>query len=99
MKKKLVIGGLLVALAAAAVFAYGPASPVGISGSSLAKQMEDSDWGKHGDAKLSDNTCLRKTPRSYVCMGTMTAEGEEQSVTYDVIVAFNGTWIADAGGL
>jgi hypothetical protein len=95
MKKKLVIGGVLVALALpASALAYGPASPLGISGPTLAKQMEDNEWGKDGNAKLSDNDCLRSTPRSYVCMGTMTAEGEEQSVTYDVTVDFNGTWIA-----
>jgi hypothetical protein len=61
--------------------------------------MEDSKWGEDGESKLSDTTCLRNTPRTYVCMGSMTAEGEQQSVTYDVTVAFDGMWIADAGGL
>jgi hypothetical protein len=98
MKRKLLIATgiiiVLLTLSASAAFAYGPASPLGIGGTSLAKQMEDNEWGEDGDAKLSDNTCLRNTPRSYVCMGTMTAEGKEQSVTYDVTVDFNGTWIA-----
>jgi hypothetical protein len=114
VKKAIVLIGALVALAAigaTAAFAYGPASPVGVSAGTLAKQMQSSDWGSEGKDKLSDVTCLRKTGRSYTCMGTYTPDEDSASaqedtdafgltdprpMTYEVVVNFDGNWIAKA---
>jgi hypothetical protein len=114
MKKKLKIAGiitgvivLIAALTTAAALAYGPASSLGVSSSSLAQQMEDNKWGSEGKDKLSDVDCLRKTASTYTCMGTYTpdedstSEDLDESLTgprpmgYEVIVNFGGMWIAN----
>ena len=77
MKKKLKIVGIIVgiiALLAATALAYGPASALGVSSSSLAQQLEDSEWGSEGEDKLSDVDCLRASGATYKCMGTMTPD-------------------------
>jgi len=111
MKKKIAIALTVIvalgAIAAGAAVAYGPAGPLGVSATSLADQMEQNGWGAEGKDKLSDVDCLRKTARTYACMGTYTPDkdsssGDEDSflsdpssIAYEVVVGFDGMWIAE----
>lgn len=107
-----IITGIIILIAAigtTAALAYGPASMLGIDGNTLAEQMEDNGWGAEGKDKLSEVDCLRKTASTYTCMGTYTPDEDSTSseyldesltgprpMSYEVIVGFDGMWIADA---
>ena len=86
---------VLAALVGVASAAYGPAGhPLGTGAHELAAELEVQTWGE--DGKLSEVTCLRASARSFTCMGTMKADGEEHPASYDVTVSFRGMWIASA---
>ena len=95
-KKRVLIGLAVLSVSAAAAFAYGPASPAGISGSALAQEMEDQGWGEDGENKLSNLRLPSQLGSQLRLHGHHARRGglSETSASYEVIVNFDGNWIA-----